>query len=104
MATASPRLVSAEYPRGYSVATPRPRRGRSVETRARLRYGLPNDELCGDVTCSTYLPSYIPLICFPECTACAGYQMAYFMKHEAPNKSDFQCCCYTTFCQNPVKP
>ena len=67
------------------------------------KYGLPDDELCGTTTCTSYLPSYVPLVFFPECTACAGYQMAYYMKHEAPNKSDFQCCCYTTFCQNPMK-
>ena len=65
------------------------------------KYGLPDDELCGATTCTTYLPNYLPGI-LPDCTVCAAYQLAYFMKYDAPNKSDFDCCLYTMCCKKTV--
>ena len=39
---------------------------------------------------TSYLPMYFCLLP-PNCTPCATYQMAYFMKHDAPQKMDFEC-------------
>ena len=91
-----------------------------VRDGVKRKYGLPNDEFIGDLTMSSYLPTSgaarmprrasrgktdgllrygIPFLCFPECTPCAAYQMAYFMKYESPIKSDFECFVYTALCK-----
>ena len=38
------------------------------------------------------------------CTECAAYQMAYFMKYDAPNKQDLECCCYKAICLPMCSP
>ena len=58
------------------------------------KYGLPDDEFCFSYTATTYMcwcTTY-------TCTECAAYQMAYFMKYDAPNKQDLECCCYKAIC------
>lgn len=54
-------------------------------------FQLPPDELCCDATFTSFLP-----LVFCDCTMCAVYQQAYFIKHTTGK--DFECCCYTTCC------
>ena len=67
------------------------------------KYGLPNDEFCGSYTYTTYLPYICGSCCCclpicPNCNSCAAYQMAYFMKYNAPVKKEFKSPCYTLIC------
>ena len=67
------------------------------------KYGLPNDEFCGSYTYTTYLPYICGSCCCclpicPNCNSCAAYQMAYFMKYNAPVKKEFKSPCYTLLC------
>ena len=66
------------------------------------KYGLPDDEFCFSYTMTTYVCWTCPGIL--DCTSCAAYQMAYFMKYDAPNKQDLECCCYKMLCLPMCSP
>ena len=67
----------------------------------KAKYGLPDDEFLFSYTMTTYM-------CWPcqvfACSSCAAYQMAYFMKYDAPIKSNFECCFYTVMCKPLCSP
>lgn len=59
----------------------------------KAKHRLPHDELCCECTISSFFPYCV------DCSICALYQEAYYIKHANPTGNhDFSCCCYTTFC------
>lgn len=59
----------------------------------KAKHRLPHDELCCECTISSFFPYFL------DCTVCALYQEAYYIKHaNLAGNHDFSCCCYTTFC------
>jgi len=65
------------------------------------KYGLPDDEFCFSYTATTYM-CWCQECC--TCTECAAYQMAYFMKYDAPIKADLGCFCYKAICLPMCSP
>ena len=84
-------VAASDRSRGVSAVRTTPKSA----TASRHKYGLPDDEFLFSYTMTTY-------VCWPvkysTCTSCAAYQMAYFMKYDAPNKQDLECCCYKVIC------
>jgi len=54
-------------------------------------YQLPADELCCQNSCTSFLP--LP---FCDCTCCALYQQAFYLKYA--QHIDMDCCCYKCLC------
>ena len=65
----------------------------------KAKYLLPHDELCCDNAISSFLPTYL---CCLDCSACAMYQQAYYIKH-VQMKEDYKCFIYKACCaQTPA--
>ena len=63
------------------------------------KYLLPHDELCCDSVASSFLPTYL---CCLDCSVCAMYQQAYFIKH-VQMEEDYKCFIYKACCaQTPA--
>ena len=65
----------------------------------KAKYLLPHDELCCDNAVSSFLPTHL---CCLNCSACALYQQAYYIKH-VQMKEDYKCFIYKACCaQTPA--
>jgi len=64
----------------------------------KAKYLLPHDELCCSSSCTSFLPDYV--LCL-NCSQCALYQEAFYLKHEqgADKNIDFDCCIYNMCCK-----
>ena len=81
--------------------------GTQVRDGVKRKYGLPDDEVCGTTTLSTYLPAYFGFYCvpiiFPNHTQCAAYQMLYFMRYTRKGPAP-ECPCYKYCCVHCSPP